>query len=206
MSKEKTTAKSDKAEANDKKADKKAPAAAPAADKKADKTVKAPAELVACAVEMNEVMGLKPAIDTDLDAESLTKAVRKNMRDVAPEDFAEGKTSVKEEIEGKVTKVQKFSAESWTVLKDLGCKAAGGKKEKKAGKGRYTRYNAVADAIKSGTKDVEKLITKADACFTEHGGSSSPKEMKIQVSRSICLLVALGLGELDNGSFSYKGE
>jgi len=95
---------------------------------------------VRCAKEMNEVMGLDPAIDTKLEEEELKEAIKSNAEEVVPTD--------------------KFSDETWDVIEEVTEKKVhrpsnAEKKNTKKATNSNTKIDSNSNAVKPANKTVK---------------------------------------------------
>ena len=154
-------------------------------------------ELVAAIEEMNNLLGLEPAIATEGDEATILAKVK------------EGASLIQNEDEKDMT------PETWSFLKDGGYidhlkpaeKAPAGEKPKRVPPTppkRYTRLESLVDAIKTGETDPAKIVTTADELFVKQGGKSGVELAKADFDWAKKFLIGLGLATEADGKFTMK--
>ena len=190
------------------------------------------ADLNALATEMNDTLGMDPAIDfakkvkdTDLKAVLIREASHEE-DGVLPEDKlseeswatlvtlgvpvavarAEGTPEPEADPEPEAEEDPKPAAEKKTAAKKTAAKPAAEKKpatKKADAKPRYTRATAFADAAKSGKiKDLDKLAEKANELYIDSGGKDNIKEAKWMQTHAVAVLTALGFATVADGKIT----
>lgn len=167
--------------------------------------------LIALAKEMNDVMSLKPAINTKaaskgLSDEDLTAEIKEIAKDLEAtdflpdEDFTPFTADAVVAFEALGILVPKLPTKK--VEKDeKGKKVKPATTAKPAGTVKYTRAHAFADAVKAnnGTTSLEKLLTDADKLYSDNGGKANLKEAKWYQGTILPGLVALGYASIKDG-------
>lgn len=188
-------------------------------------------EIVELAKDMNMIMKLVPVIDPNGTPEDLKANITGEAIDIRPTDALSdaswatlgkmGLASVA--IAARAKKAEKVPAEAPKApAKAPEAKAPEAKAKapvkapvkapakaavKKEDKGpRYTRNMAFASAIKSGIKDEEKLIAKADEIYIKNTGAQpNLKEAAYTHNKAIGILLAMELVTVEDNKVTYKG-
>ncbi|KKM01071.1 hypothetical protein LCGC14_1798100 [marine sediment metagenome] len=183
------------------------------------------AVLVAAATELNEVLGLDPAINLTLSRTELRNKVREAAELVEAGDtldkdtqaVVEQLTKEKEEEKPTPTRTAKTNGKGDKDNKDdkddksppaktTGTKKKEAKKEEKK-KPSFTKAHALHGALKSaGRTGVtrQELTTSLDELYVKKGGKSSPSGSKAMVDIHLPVLVVFGVVEKQDDRFRLK--
>ena len=170
-------------------------------------------ELVKVAKELNKVLGLNPAIETDQDKEELQEKIATAAELIEPEDNLTSKTidileEIMQETQGQEVEPEDELEEEEVELeeeeeKEKPAPKPKAKKEKKAKEKKavsngVTRSVATATVIKNNKSlTLEEWAEKSDSLFVEKGGSSNLKESGFSVRRALQILEAFGVVKSD---------
>ena len=180
------------------------------------------AVLVAAATELNEVLGLDPAINLTLSRTELRNKVREAAELVEAGDTLDKDTQAvvdqltkeKEEEKPTPTRTAKTNGKGDKPDKDgksppaktTGTKKKEAKKEEKK-KPSFTKAHALHGALKSaGRTGVtrQELTTSLDELYVKKGGKSSPSGSKAMVDIHLPVLVVFGVVEKQEDRFRLK--
>lgn len=144
------------------------------------------------AIELNKMFGLDPPINTALEEEALTEALKKGGSFAAIDDDLSASTwEILVEFQCLKPEIQKIKEEEMakkkvtkTSAKKNSTKAPTSEKKEVVKKDKYCREYSVIDAIKESKKalTVEELGTNANAIYRKNGGDDNLKQ-SIHVTR-----------------------
>lgn len=185
-------------------------------------------DLIAAAEDLNAILGLKPELDTEVDAEELQTAIIELCSDeeVAPRasDGLQQETftvlrklgvgptlpDVKDDKK-KDSKDDKKKDDKKTGPKQTKASTKTEKPKKEPSGPKYTRAAAVVDAVRFGkSENIGDLIKEADDYYAKSGGTSNPREAKFASTYVLGTLVAAGImivsGHGDDATFEVKED
>lgn len=153
--------------------------------------------LIAIAEDLNTVLGLDPAIPTEGDEETIKNAIATAGAECLPADEKD------------------LAPETWAFLKDnemltneafkaAPAPAPANKRVPPTPPKRYTRFEAMIDAIKAGETDEAKLVAKADELYVANGGKSNTDLVKQELDWSVKILTSLGYATSEGGKLELK--
>lgn len=173
-------------------------------------------QLIKVAVDMNESLGLDPAIDTELEEGELLDAIK-------TESAIIGVNPKTNQIEKRVIDEDKknLSEETWGFLEENNfldhVKAELEKQPEATATGnrrgqpgvnpfpkRYTRQQALIDVLKDGVTDIAKVISKADDLVVKNGGKSNTDGVKTDLDWFVTVAVGIGVAELKDGKLTLN--